>query len=150
MTFVKSFLCACMFLLITACSQKPATMHYGSDECTHCKMMITDPQFVSQIVTDKGKVYKFDAIECMAIYQQKHSDELDGAKLWVNNYDNTGEWLDASKAQYVKSEVIKSPMGESLLAFPSHGDAEKHLQGKLGKLLNWQQVSKIKMKMSGM
>jgi copper chaperone NosL len=150
MTSVKTIFYAGIFLLITACSQEPATIHYGSDECVHCKMMITDPQFASQIVTDKGKAYKFDAIECMAVYQRQHSNELEGAKLWVNNYDNPGEWLDASKAQYVKSEVIKSPMGESLLALPAQEDAEKHVQEKPGTLLNWQQVSEIKMNMSGM
>lgn len=150
MTSVKTIFFIGIFLLLTACSQEPATIHYGSDECDHCKMMITDPRFASQIVTDKGKAYKFDAIECMAVYQRQHSDELKGAKLWVNNFDNPGEWLAASNAQYVKSEVIKSPMGKSLLAFPSQVSAEKHLQEMPGKLLGWNDVSQIKLHMSNM
>ncbi|MBN2732736.1 MAG: nitrous oxide reductase accessory protein NosL [Balneolaceae bacterium] len=150
MISVKPIFFTGIFLLLTACSQEPATIHYGNDECEHCKMMITDSRFASQIVTDKGKAYTFDAVECMAVYQRQHSNELEGAKLWVNNFDNPGEWLEAPKAQYIKSDVIKSPMGESLLALPSQVSAEKHLQQKPGKLLRWDDVSQIKMHMSNM
>lgn len=134
-----------LLLLVTACSQEPAEIHYGNDECAHCKMMITDAQFASQIVTDKGKVHKFDAIECMAIYYQMNQDELDGAKLYVSNYAKPGNWLNAKKTQFVKSEVVNSPMGESLIAFPSRKEAEKHISDRPGKLLKWAEVSQIEM-----
>lgn len=134
-----------LLLLTTACSQEPAEVHYGSDECAHCKMMITDNQFASQIVTAKGKAYKFDAIECMAVYQREHSDELEGAMFYVNNYNEGGTWLNAKEAQFVKSEVVNSPMGESLLAFPSQEEAREHINEKPGRLLSWAEVSQIKM-----
>lgn len=134
-----------LLLLATACSQEPAEIHYGSDECTHCKMMITDNQFASQIVTDKGKAYKFDAIECMAVYHRMNEDELEGAKLYVSNYDNPGSWLNAKEVQFVKSEVVNSPMGESLLAFPSQEEAEEHVSERPGKLLQWAEVSQTEM-----
>lgn len=134
-----------LLLLATACSQEPAEVHYDSDECAHCKMMITDPQFASQIVTAKGKAYKFDAIECMAVYYRMHEDELEDAKLYVSNYDEPGNWLNAREAQFVKSEVVNSPMGESLLAFPSQKAAEEHVSERPGKLLKWAEVSQIEM-----
>ena len=148
MTSIKTTILLVLVVLISACSQEPAEMHYGSDECVHCKMMITDSQFASQIVTEKGKALKFDAIECMAVYHRNHSEELKEAKLWVNNYNNPGEWLLAPDAQFVKSEVVKSPMGESLLAFPSQEVAKKHVQDKPGILMNWEKVSNTKMNMS--
>lgn len=134
-----------LLLLATACSQEPAEVYYGSDECAHCKMMITDAQFASQIVTDKGKTYKFDAIECMAVYYRMNKDELDGAKLYASNYDEPGNWLNAREAQFVKSEEVNSPMGESLLAFPSKEEAEKHISERPGKLLKWAEVSQTEM-----
>lgn len=134
-----------LLLLVTACSQEPAEIHYGSDECAHCKMMITDNQFASQIVTGKGKVYKFDAIECMAVYHRMNKDELSGAMLYVSNYDNPGNWLNAREAQFVKSEVVNSPMGESLLAFPSPKEAREHTAEKPGTLLKWAEVSQTEM-----
>ena len=135
-------------LLFVACSQEPAKIHYGSDECTHCKMMITDPQFASQLVTDKGKAYTFDSIECLAAYSREKGGDLQEAKLWVNNYANPGEWLNAIQAQYVKSEDIQSPMGESLLALPSAEAAEKHTTDKPGQLIKWKEVKQLKMEMN--
>lgn len=136
-----------LLLFVAACSQEPVEIHYASDECAHCKMMITDDQFASQIVTDKGKALKFDAIECMAVYHREHKEELNKARLWVSNYNEPGTWLNALEAQYVKSEVVKSPMGESLLALPNKEVAESHISERPGRLLLWDEVSQTRMKM---
>ena len=130
-----------LLLFVSACSQEPVEIHYASDECAHCKMMITDDQFASQIVTDKGK-----ALECMAVYHRENKKELENARLWVSNYNEPGTWLDAFEAQYVKSEVVKSPMGESLLAFPDETAAKEHVEERPGRLLLWDQVSQTEMK----
>ncbi|MFP8489111.1 nitrous oxide reductase accessory protein NosL [Gracilimonas sp. Q87] len=134
-----------LLLFATACSQEPVEIHYASDECAHCKMMITDEQFAAQLVTEKGKALKFDAIECMAVYHRENKDDLSGSKLWVSNYNDPGTWLDAYEAQYVKSEVINSPMGESLLALPTKEAAEEHIEERPGRLLLWDEVSQIEM-----
>ena len=145
---IKYVLSAIVILFfLTACSQEPVEIHYASDECAHCKMMITDDQFASQLVTEKGKAFKFDAIECMAVYYRENEVELDGARLWVSNYNEPGSWLDAFEAQYVKSEVVKSPMGESLLALPDKEAAEEHVDERPGRLLLWDEVSQTEMKM---
>lgn len=134
-----------LLLLATACSQEPAEVHYGSDECAHCKMMITDEQFAAQIVTDKGKAYKFDAIECMAVYDRQNKSEHDGAVRYVSDYNNPGSWLRVGEAQFVKSKVVNSPMGESLLAFPSENQAQEHVAERPGTLLSWAEVSQTEM-----
>ena len=138
---------AALILLLSGCSQEPAEIHYGSDECDYCKMMITDERFTSQLVTGKGKSYTFDSIECLVSYQKEHGHELENAKLWVNNYSNPGQWLDAGQVRYVKSEVIQSPMGESLLALPTAEAAEKHIAENPGQLMKWEEVRKLKMQM---
>ena len=142
---LKIIAVAGLLMLATACSQEPAVIHYGSDECMHCKMMITDEQFASQIVTDKGKALKFDAIECMAVYQRENADELQGAVRYVNDYNNPGKWLKAEEAQFVKSEVVNSPMGEALLGFSSQEEAQKHVSERPGQLLKWAEVSQTEM-----
>lgn len=133
-----------LVLLLAACSQEPVEIHYGSDECAYCKMMITNDHFATQLITEKGKSYTFDSIECLAALQNEHADELEGAKMWVSDYNQPGHWLDARKAQYVESEVIKSPMGRSLLALPSAQEAEEMIREKPGTLLKWDKVSQIK------
>lgn len=127
-------------LLLVACSQKPGTIHYGSDECAHCKMMITDNRFASQLVTKTGKVIKFDAIECMAAYAGNHKSQVESAKMWVSNFDNPGHWIELHQALFIKSEVIKSPMGESLLALESEQAAKTHLQQYDGQVVKWKDI----------
>lgn len=146
MTTIKMVLVVgVLMLLFAGCSQEPAKIHYGSDECAHCKMMITDEQFASQIVTDKGKAYKFDAIECMAVYHRNNRNNLTGAILYVSDYNEPGNWLNVKEAHFVKSEVVNSPMGESLLAFPSEKEAREHVAERPGTLLKWAEVSQTKM-----
>ena len=129
-------------LVAVSCSQKPAPLHLNSDECAHCKMMITDPRFAAQIVTVKGKAVKFDAIECLAAYavQRQSESELQNAKLWVSDFNNPGSWITVDEAVFVKSEEIQSPMGESLLAFGDRAEAESHLKEFPGKLISWNEI----------
>lgn len=131
-----------IMMLLTACSQEPADIHYGGDECTHCKMMITDDRFASQIVTKTGKSIKFDSIECMATYAGDHKAELKSAKYWVSNFSNPGNWIDIQHAFIVRSEVINSPMGASLLAIDSQKSLVQHLAEYPGKTESWKQLVK--------
>lgn len=129
-------------LLISSCSQKPADIHYGSDECLHCKMMIQDNRFAAQIVTETGKSLKFDAIECMAAYTESHKSELEGARFWFSDFSNPSQWVDLDQAMIIQSEMIKSPMGASLLAVGSNDTAEQHLQEYPGKRIEWKALVK--------
>lgn len=131
-----------MIMLLAACSQEPAEIHYGGDECAHCKMMITDDRFASQIVTETGKAIKFDAIECMATYAGDHKTELEAAKYWVSDFNNPGSWINITNAILVRSEVINSPMGASLLAIDSQEALDKHLAEYPGKTESWEQLVK--------
>ncbi|MCC6725443.1 MAG: hypothetical protein IT258_13125, partial [Saprospiraceae bacterium] len=47
--------------LLTACTPTAEPISFGEDMCAHCKMTIVDEQFAAEAVSQKGKVYKFDA-----------------------------------------------------------------------------------------
>jgi copper chaperone NosL len=132
-------------MVTISCSQEPAEIHYASDECAHCKMMITDNHFAAQIVTKKGKAIKFDAVECMAGYAKAYKEDLKEAKFWVSDYSNPGQWLSLEQARFVQSEVVKSPMGAFLLALPGEEQMHTHLLDKPGKEITWQQILEIEM-----
>ncbi len=131
-----------LLVLMAACSQEPAEIHYGSDECEYCKMMITDNRFASQAVTETGKAIKFDAIECMGQYTQEHKSEMESAEMWVSNFEEPGSWVSLSQAQLVQSDVIKSPMGAAYLALPSTEKAKQHISEYPGRLIEWQDIVK--------
>ncbi len=128
--------------MVSACSQKPDEIHYGSDECAFCKMMITDSRFATQIVKETGKSIKFDAIECMADYAEENKSELEAAKMWVSDFNDPESWIEVGEAKFVKSEVVKSPMGESLLAFETEEERQQHLSEYPGKSIEWQSIVK--------
>lgn len=102
-------------------------------------MTIVDPQFAAELVTDKGKVYKFDAVECMVQYQQA-ATEKQFALLLVNDYRYGGTLEPAEACTYLMSPDLPSPMGANLSAFSDRAAAGEYLQQKGGKLYSWEDL----------
>jgi copper chaperone NosL len=126
-------------LFLVACNISPQPINYGEDACHYCTMTIVDQQHAAQIVTDKGKAYKFDAIECMLNYHREN-EEINPELYLVNNFMNPGELIDATKATYLISKNIPSPMGEYLSAFQTKEAADKTKMKYEGKLYTWQEI----------
>src|SRR5690606_37339040 len=89
-------------LMISSCTPKPEPIEYGSDICHFCKMTIVDQQHAAELVSTKGKVFKFDAIECMLNFE-KESTDTEFALHLVNVYDQPKLLNDAGKS-VVRSE----------------------------------------------
>ena len=134
-----------IFLIgLNSCKIEPGTIEYGKDGCHFCSMTIVDNQHASEIVTDKGKVFKYDAVECMINDLKNHEEGSIGLML-VNNYSNPGELIPASTATYLISKEIPSPMGAFLSAFNDEKEASEIRQDKGGDLYDWQSIrDKIK------
>ncbi|MCL6218973.1 nitrous oxide reductase accessory protein NosL [Zunongwangia pacifica] len=120
-----------ILLILAACNTKPQAINYGNDHCDFCEMTIVDQSFASQAVTDKGKQYKYDAIECML--QDQLQNQYTIATNLVSDYKNPGEMLNAYKAMFVINDSIKSPMGGNIAAF-------KDKSNKAGKLWSWNEL----------
>lgn len=128
---------------ISACSTKPEPLQYGKDACAHCKMTIMDQKFGAEIITKKGKVYKFDSAECMLGYIGENPGQFTNADTYlVVDYQTRGELLDARKCAYVHDERISSPMGGNLAALASLQNAKVFLGQSKGKLLTWNDLAK--------
>ena len=111
--FILSFI----VVLVAACSKKPEPINYGEDECEFCKMMIMDKRYGAELVTDKGKIYKFDSIECLVGYMNnKKLTKNNYSSIYVGNYARPGNLINASKAMYLKNDEFRSPMGLNVLA----------------------------------
>lgn len=123
------------------CSVGPNPIDYGHVGCHYCSMTIVDKQHAAQLVTEKGKVYNFDAIECM-MNHLKDENEATIALFLVNDFDQPGELVDATMATYLISENIPSPMGEYLSAFAQEGAAVKTMEKQDGELFTWTAMKK--------
>ncbi len=125
-----------LFSLLTACTPTAEPVSFGEDMCAHCKMTIVDEQFAAEAVSQKGKVYKFDAIECMMEFLKiKQSDEM--ALTLVRDYENPKEWQDAKQCNYLISKEVPSPMGAGLSAWLSKDNAEAMQAQKGGEVYDW-------------
>ena len=112
-------------MILTSCSVEPQPITYGSDACHYCKMNIVDNQYATELVTKKGKVYKYDAMECM-LNEMKEMDSEEIAFYLTNTFDKPGELVEAEKAIYLISENMPSPMGANLSAFKDKNIAKKN------------------------
>ena len=123
--------------ILLSCNVAPKPIEYGQDTCYYCKMTIVDKIHAAEVVTNKGKVYMFDASECMIHFM----DEFDVSQIELflsNNYTNPEELIDATKATFLISENVPSPMGANLTAFKNKDDALDLQAKKGGEIYNWE------------
>jgi len=139
MQTLKHYLIFALLLILIGCNASPKAIDYGNDGCHFCKMTIVDKVHAAEVVTKKGKVYKFDASECMINFMKEFN--ADKIKLYLsNNYTEPETLIDATKATFLISDNIPSPMGAFLSAFKSKTDAEKTQADKGGHLYSWDEL----------
>lgn len=131
-----------MFIL-AGCTSSVQPIEYGNDECYFCSMSIVEKQYGTELISDKGKVRKFDAIECMVNFIHENPD-LEIAKLYVNTYDKPGELMDVNSCAYLISKSLPSPMGANLTAFSTNEKAIEMLNLNEGKVYSWSEVLHLK------
>ncbi len=130
---------------ILSCSgHGPSPIQYGVDQCDYCRMTIADQRFGSELVNAKGKVLKYDSIECLAADDIKmEQSALQVRSRWLTSFNNPGTFLEASKAMIVATERQKSPMGVGLVAVASQADVDTLVQSAGGKVVDWSDVKRI-------
>ena len=127
------------FLLLFSCNIQPKEINYGEDACHFCSMTIVDKQHASEIVTSKGKAFKFDAAECMI----NHLATIDATTVGlflIADFNMPGELIDAKNATLIISENIPSPMGGFLSGVATKEEAEALQKEKQGKLYSWNEL----------
>lgn len=128
-----------ILLIAAACRPAPSPIAFGSDMCHDCKMTIVDPQHAAELVTAKGKVMKFDAIECM-IHHTAANPGAQYAFQLVMDYQQPESWLNASESHFLICEQIPSPMGAFLSALNSAAAAEAIQKAKGGQVHGWDSI----------
>ena len=128
-------------LLFFSCNESPSAILYGHEACTTCKMTIMDERFGAEIISTKGKVFKFDDVICMVEFMASEKiKERDIRKKLVTDYRNKNHFLDAEQAVYLFSDELHSPMNGNAGAFKDNQEA-LHLQHETqGVIMDWKQV----------
>lgn len=132
-------------MTLWSCNSEPTPIQYGKDECADCRMTITDNRFGAEIMTKKGKVYKFDDLNCMAHFKKSGAvpiTEFDGE--YVICFDQPGSFIPVNQASFLGGELIRSPMRGDVAAFSSVNELIKaKAELREGKELTWEEVAKL-------
>lgn len=125
MKLFRNLILASSFLILAACAEKgPKEIAVGKDQCDNCKMTITDAKYATQLITEKGRNYKFDDITCLKDYEISNTETTTNAKEYVVDFP-TGKFIEANTATFIKGGEIKSPMGGNTQTFKDKTAAEK-------------------------
>ena len=129
--------------ILSSCSVDKDPIVVGKDNCAYCKMTISDYRFGAEIVTKKGKIFKYDEAQCLL------SDIKDGGvkpedvkDIFLTDFCSKHELINQKNSLLLKSEEFKSPMGGNVAAF-SNSDSMKHYKSTLSaEEVAWSNISK--------
>ena len=129
--------------LLQSCNAGPEPIIAGTDHCDFCKMTITEPRFASELVTKKGRVYKFDDIQCLLQYKATAAVQpADVQGCYLADYAGTHMLLKAEESFLFRSEELRTPMNGQVIAF-GHRDSLQAVAVRLkGQPLTWEQLNK--------
>ncbi len=123
----------------------PREIAWGREECAACRMQISDQRFGAQLVTTRGKVMSFDAVECLlGVLDTDAVPPGDVSSLWVVNFARPGRLIDARAARYLRSTTVRSPMGFDVMAFASDEELAATRAVHPGDATTWAQLPALR------
>jgi copper chaperone NosL len=135
---------AAVFIMVfcTSCSTGPQPIQFGKDACDFCKMTILDLRFGGEVVTKKGKVYKFDDIHCITSFlKSAQSEKTNVAGIYLLEYASQNKFVHAAQSFLLRSNDLRSPMGSNTAAFMSEANREQCKQQVNGTIVQWNEIN---------
>lgn len=140
-TFLSLIIIAVAF---ASCSVKPEPLRYSKDNCSFCKMTLMDDKFGGELVTKKGKVFKFDDIKCMISFLNSSEGKVDEYSYeLVVDYAHAADEFDlvpAGDASYLQSPEVKSPMAGNVAAFKLPLELKNYQAKWNATVISWNEV----------
>lgn len=136
---VLSVTCLLGMTVLASCSTQPTPFDTGKDACHFCKMSITDTRFGGELITKKGKVFKFDDLHCLAAFLRSDAvPEKEIARTLTINFEAPNTFLDVDQAAFVTDPALKSPMGSHAAGFSGRQVATAFIEGRpAARVIGW-------------
>jgi len=132
-----------VLMSVGGCNTDPQAIRLGKDNCDFCKMAISDARFGAEIVTKKGKIYKFDDAHCIIGYlhaEKLNAEQIDG--IYFTNFNSPHQLLPVEQIHFLQSPALKSPMNGNIAAL-SHEDSLVSLLPQFrGNKISWEEMRK--------
>ena len=132
----------CLFSL-SSCTTAPEPIKSGVDHCHYCKMTISDVRFGAELITKKGKIFKFDEAGCLLRFIK--TEEITPEKIkniYLTDFSGTHQLINVDNVFLLKADEFRSPMGGNIAAF-NNKDSLIILQQRFnGVTLHWNELIK--------
>lgn len=128
-----------LFLTASCANYEPVPIDFNKDSCSNCRMGISDEKFGAEAISQKGRVFKFDDIQCMLTFV-KVDPNTKIAAYYVQNYSGGNLLVAADKAIFVKGDEISSPMNGGIVAFNSQSEAQKMATKYKAEIVSWNSI----------
>jgi copper chaperone NosL len=126
-------------LFLISCGREYEPIDYGKEACAHCRMTIVDDRYAAEMITCKGRVYKFDDVICMKQFITAQPDVK--ALVYVEDYlKKEGGSIDAKSAIYLQHDFFSSPMNGNYAAFATETDAARLRDSLNVQLVKWEEL----------
>jgi copper chaperone NosL len=130
-----------LLLSFSSCSSGPVPIQVGRDNCDFCKMGIADARFGAEVVSKKGKAWKFDDVHCLIAFLKEGSLKTADIKdVYFVRFDGGHELIPSAKAPLLQSEALHSPMGGNVAAFNDKSTLDNSAQQMGGKEISWNEL----------
>ncbi len=137
LTTIISFITISM----SSCNPGPEAIKTGIDNCSFCKMTISDPRFGAELVTGTGKVFKFDDIICMNKFlATMEVEKKEKSAFYLTDFCGRHALTDAAKCKVLRSELLKSPMNGQMAAFTNTDSLEGVKKAYAGEEIDWKLI----------
>ena len=137
-TNVGAALSVFLLFFITSCSTGPQPIKVGVDACSFCKMSIADARYGGEIVTKKGKVFKFDDMHCLLEFHKSNTiDNKDIKDIYLVAFNKPHDFIEASKAFLYRSDELRSPMGGNTASFSKEAEMTETAKRFKGEKVSW-------------
>jgi copper chaperone NosL len=121
---LKLTVLAAALLASVACGTKaggPPQIELDRSACSHCGMLISETLYAAAYQAPGAEARVFDDIGCLR--DAARQETASGLTFWF--HDGThGGWIEGSRAIFVASPEIRTPMGGGLIAYGDQAAAD--------------------------
>lgn len=130
-------------LFFSSCSTKPQPIEFGVDNCDFCKMTISDQRYGAELVTKKGRIYKFDDLHCIkGFILEGKVEQKDIASSWLVDFSQPETLIPAETSFLLENEELKSPMGSNIASFAQIDSFSNFHKNYSGTEIKWENYLK--------
>jgi copper chaperone NosL len=131
---------ACLIFIVSgllySCNTHTQPIQFGKDNCDFCRMTLSDERFGAEIITSKGKVYKFDDLYCLVGFLK--DGKVDTTKSSYYLVDFANHQLQPAAGMYIlKSDALRSPMHGNMAAFNTKENLTSAQKQFNGDIITW-------------